>query len=69
MAGSIGDELEAASKQAVSRNNAFWQLALDIARRSIDALGSGVDAAGARVQAGARGKAGAKLKGGGKRKK
>ena len=35
----VGAELETASKQAVDRGNAFWQLALDIAKRSIDALG------------------------------
>ena len=39
MATAVGDELKAASKQAVNRDNAFWQLALDIAKRSIDALG------------------------------
>ena len=39
MAASVGDELEAASKQAVNRGNAFWKLALDIAKRSIDTLG------------------------------
>ena len=35
----VGAELETASKQAVDRGNAFWQLALDIAKRSIEALG------------------------------
>ena len=39
MASAVGDELETASKQAVDRSNAFWQLAIDIARRSIEALG------------------------------
>ena len=40
MASAVGDQLETASKQAVDRGNAFWQLAIDIARRSIDALGA-----------------------------
>jgi len=40
MAAAVGDELEIASKQAVDRGNAFWQLAIDIARRSIAVLGS-----------------------------
>ncbi|WP_309661179.1 hypothetical protein [Sphingomonas sp.] len=35
----VGTELETASKQAIDRGNAFWQLALDIAKRSIDAIG------------------------------
>jgi hypothetical protein len=39
MASSVGDQLETASKEAVDRGNAFWQLAIDIARRSIEALG------------------------------
>lgn len=39
MASAVGAELETASKQAVDRGNAFWQLAIDIARRSIEALG------------------------------
>jgi hypothetical protein len=39
MASAVGDELETASKQAVDRGNAFWALAIDIARRSIEALG------------------------------
>jgi len=39
IATAVGAELETASKQAVDRGNAFWQLALDIAKRSIDALG------------------------------
>lgn len=40
MAASVGDELEAASKQAVNSGSAFWKMALDIAKRSIEALGS-----------------------------
>ena len=40
LAASVGDELEAASKQGIDKGGAFWQLALDVARRSIDALGS-----------------------------
>ena len=39
MASSVGDQLETASKEALDRGNAFWQLAIDIARRSIEALG------------------------------
>ena len=39
MAASVGDELNAASKRAAKDGGAFWQLAMDIARRSIDALG------------------------------
>jgi hypothetical protein len=39
MASAVGNELETASKQAVDRGNNFWQLAIDIARRSIEALG------------------------------
>jgi hypothetical protein len=38
MATAVGGELETASKEAVDRGSRFWQLALDIARRSIDAL-------------------------------
>ena len=38
MAASVGDELEAAGKGAQEGGNTFWQLAMDIARRSIDAL-------------------------------
>ena len=40
MAASVGDELEAAGKGAQAKGNAFWQLAMDIARRSIEALGA-----------------------------
>ena len=39
MASAVGNELETASKQAVDRGNTFWQMAIDIARRSIEALG------------------------------
>jgi hypothetical protein len=39
LAASVGDELEAAGKGAQEGGNTFWQLAMDIARRSIDALG------------------------------
>ena len=38
MATAVGTELEKASKQSVDRGNAFWQLALDVAQRSLDAL-------------------------------
>ncbi len=40
MAASVGDELEAASRQAKSGSGAFWQLALEVARRSVEAVGS-----------------------------
>ena len=40
MASAVGDELEIASKQSVDRGNRFWQLAIDIARRSIEVLGA-----------------------------
>ena len=40
MASAVGDELETASQQAADGGNKFWQLALDIARRSIDAVES-----------------------------
>ena len=40
MAAAVGDELQAASKQSAESGGAFWQLALDVARRSIDALGA-----------------------------
>ncbi len=39
LAATVGDELEAAGKGAQEGGNAFWQLAMDIARRSVDALG------------------------------
>lgn len=40
MAASVGDELTAASKRAAKDGAAFWALAMDIARRSIEALGA-----------------------------
>ena len=40
MAASVGEELESASKNAAGKGGAFWQLALDIARRSIDSIGA-----------------------------
>jgi hypothetical protein len=40
MAAAVGDELETASKQSIDRGNSFWQLAIDIARRSMDVLGT-----------------------------
>ena len=56
MAASVGDELQAASKQAVNRGNAFWKLALDIAKRSIDTLGAGGDGSGGKAKAGGKAK-------------
>lgn len=55
MAAAVGDELEAASKQAVDRGNSFWQLALDIARRSIEVLGA--EASPAKSKSGTKKKA------------
>jgi hypothetical protein len=40
MAESVSDELESASANAAGKGSAFWQLALDIARRSVDAMGA-----------------------------
>ena len=40
MAAAVGEELSKASKQSIDRGNRFWALALDVAQRSIDALGS-----------------------------
>ena len=50
MATAVGDQLEAASKQSVDRGNAFWQLAIDIARRSIEALGPDKKAARPKIK-------------------
>ena len=36
---SAGDELGSAAKGAVGQGNAFWKLAMDVAKRSVDALG------------------------------
>ena len=36
---SAGDELGNAARGAAGQGNAFWKLAMDVARRSIDALG------------------------------
>jgi hypothetical protein len=41
IAASAADELKSASKDAGKKGNAMWLLALDVARRSIDALGEG----------------------------
>ena len=38
VAKSAGDELSGAAKTATRQGGAFWALALDIARRSVDAL-------------------------------
>jgi hypothetical protein len=40
LAASARDELTAAGKAGTGQGNAFWQLALDVARRSVDTLGS-----------------------------
>jgi hypothetical protein len=72
MAAAVGDELETASKQAVNSGSAFWQLALDIARRSIDALGPdsgrGKAKTGAKTRVKASTKASSKTKAGSKKK-
>lgn len=39
LAESVADELQEASKAAAAKSGAFWQLAMDIARRSVEALG------------------------------
>lgn len=39
LAESVADELQEASKAAATKTGAFWQLAMDIARRSVDTLG------------------------------
>lgn len=56
----VGAELETASKQAVDRGNAFWQLALDIAKRSMEALGG--DSGGRKAKTGKKTKTGTKAK-------
>ncbi|MEO7365479.1 MAG: hypothetical protein ABIW03_04090 [Sphingomicrobium sp.] len=61
MATLVGAELETASKQAIDRGNAFWQMALDIAKRSMDAIG--LDSGGKKAKSGKKSKAGAKAKG------
>jgi hypothetical protein len=68
MAAAVGDELETASKQAVNSGSAFWQLALDIARRSIDALGADSGRGKAKAKTKTRAKASTKAKTGGKKK-
>ena len=50
MAATVGKELESASKNSAGKGGAFWQLALDIARRSIDAMGA--DKPGPKAKAG-----------------
>jgi hypothetical protein len=45
MAAAASDELEQASANASKRGQAMWQLALDVARRSIDNLGEPIAAA------------------------
>lgn len=40
MAEAAADELESANKEAAGRGAAFWQLALDVARRSVEAAGT-----------------------------
>lgn len=41
IAAEAGDELKRAGSKAGRKADAFWDLALDIARRSVDALGAG----------------------------
>lgn len=43
MAAEAADELTEMASSAANKSGALWQMALDIARRSIDALGSGDD--------------------------
>lgn len=47
LAAGAADELQAASRAGVKQGNAFWQLALDVARKSIDALGAEAGGKGA----------------------
>ena len=42
LASEAGDELEAMSRKGVQRGEAFWDMALDIGRRSLEALSSDV---------------------------
>ena len=46
IAASAADELKSASEDVGKQGSAMWQLALDIARRSIDALGEGKSSGG-----------------------
>jgi len=48
---SAGDELSSAAKGAVGQGNAFWKLAMDVAKRSVDALGEDQPPAPARKAA------------------
>jgi hypothetical protein len=38
LAADAGDQLDAMSKEAANRGNAMWDLALDVGRRTLDAL-------------------------------
>lgn len=40
LAASVGDEIGQAAKGAAGQGAAIWQLALDVAKRSVDALGA-----------------------------
>ena len=40
LAASVGEEIEQAAKGAAGQGAAIWQLAMDVAKRSVDALGS-----------------------------
>jgi hypothetical protein len=45
---SAGDELGNAARGAAGQGNAFWKLAMDVARRSVDALGESESSAPAK---------------------
>lgn len=40
LAASVGEEIEQAAKGAAGQGAAIWQLAMDVAKRSVDALGA-----------------------------
>ena len=48
VAKAAGDELSAAARSTARQGGAFWQLAVDIARRSVDALAEDGGGAGSR---------------------
>ena len=48
VAKAAGDELSAAARSTARQGGAFWQLAVDIARRSVDALADDGGGAGSR---------------------
>ena len=49
-----GDEMTTAAKGAVGQGNVFWKLALDVAKKSVDALGEAPKAAPATKKSAAK---------------